>query len=74
VLSSPSIFTQFPRKNQRMDINFEIVKIGWYEIYVDKEIETLYRDFIERIGPELTRNSEEWACTLCGALLVVCSQ
>lgn len=57
-----------------MDINFEIVKIGWYEIYVDKEIETLYRDFIERIGPELTRNSEEWACTLCGALLVVCSQ
>ncbi|KAJ6596240.1 hypothetical protein DFH09DRAFT_1272764 [Mycena vulgaris] len=52
-------------RNQRVDLSFEIVKIGWYEIYEDKEIETLYREFIERIGPELTHNSEEWACWEC---------
>ncbi|KAJ7908181.1 hypothetical protein B0H13DRAFT_1878837 [Mycena leptocephala] len=53
-------------KIQRVEIEFEIVKIGWYEIYENTEIETLYREFIERIGPELRRNSEGWGCYQCG--------
>jgi hypothetical protein len=55
-----------PRKNQHVDIVFEGVKIGWYEIYEDKEIEKLYRDLIARISPELIHNSEPWACLECG--------
>jgi hypothetical protein len=51
-----------------VEIEFEVVKIGWYEIYENTEIETLYREFIERIGPELRHNSEGWGCYQCGAL------
>lgn len=49
-----------------MDIIFEVVKIGWFEMYQEEEIETLYRNLIETIGPELMHNSEEWACFQCG--------
>ncbi|KAJ7314246.1 hypothetical protein DFH08DRAFT_972988 [Mycena albidolilacea] len=47
-------------------ITFEVVKIGWYEIYCDEEIDALYREFIASIGPELAHNSEAWACLGCG--------
>lgn len=49
-----------------MDITFEVVKIGWYEIYCDEEIDALYREFIASIGPELAHNCEAWACLGCG--------
>jgi hypothetical protein len=49
-----------------VNISFEVVKIGWFEMYQEEEIETLYRNLIETIGPELMHNSEEWACFQCG--------
>ncbi|KAJ7686697.1 hypothetical protein B0H17DRAFT_1136781 [Mycena rosella] len=52
--------------NQTLDISFTIVHIGWYDIYEDKNIEILYREFIARIGPELTHNSDSWDCFECG--------
>ncbi|KAJ6506599.1 hypothetical protein C8R45DRAFT_922781 [Mycena sanguinolenta] len=39
---------------ETLEITFDIVKIGWYDIYHDTEIETRYREFVEAIGPELT--------------------
>ncbi|KAJ7096797.1 hypothetical protein C8R44DRAFT_889401 [Mycena epipterygia] len=57
---------QIVGKNQRLEICFELTRITYYDIYEDKEIETLYREFIARIGPELTHNSEAWACSMCG--------
>jgi hypothetical protein len=57
-----------------VDITFEVVKIGWYEIYYDEEIDVLYREFIASIGPELAHNSEAWACLGCGGERLVSSE
>ncbi|KAJ7769974.1 hypothetical protein B0H16DRAFT_1452346 [Mycena metata] len=53
-------------KNQTVDISFDVETVGWYEIFEQAEIERLYRELVERIGPELTHNSEEWKCEHCG--------
>ncbi|KAJ7473685.1 hypothetical protein B0H11DRAFT_2036878 [Mycena galericulata] len=46
-------------------MTFEVVKIGWYEMYTEEEIETLYHEFIASIVPELKHNSETWKCFEC---------
>ncbi|KAF8206801.1 hypothetical protein K438DRAFT_1756148 [Mycena galopus ATCC 62051] len=53
-------------RNQNVDITFEVAKIGWYDIYFEKEIERSYRDFIVSISPELIHCSDAWACVDCG--------
>ncbi|KAJ7224932.1 hypothetical protein B0H12DRAFT_1328794 [Mycena haematopus] len=52
-------------QKRNVEITFDVVKVGWYDIFTDTEIETSYREFIERIGPELMHNSEKWACLQC---------
>ncbi|KAJ7624058.1 hypothetical protein DFH06DRAFT_1340092 [Mycena polygramma] len=52
-------------KTKRVDILFDVVTVGWYDMYQDTEIEALYRDLIERIGPEISQNSEAWTCLNC---------
>ncbi|KAJ7770042.1 hypothetical protein B0H16DRAFT_1452406 [Mycena metata] len=56
----------FSLENQTVDISFDVETVGWYEIFEQAEIERLYRELVERIGPELTHNSEEWKCEHCG--------
>ncbi|KAJ6506604.1 hypothetical protein C8R45DRAFT_1175662 [Mycena sanguinolenta] len=51
---------------RKLDIIFDVVKIGWYEVYQETEIETLYREFVEKVGPEVAHSSDEWACLECG--------
>ncbi|KAJ7123375.1 hypothetical protein C8R44DRAFT_875581 [Mycena epipterygia] len=63
-----SMDVQIFGKNQSVEILFDVVAIGWYEIYENTEIETLCRELIKRIGPELTHNSETWACLECGGV------
>ncbi|KAF7373932.1 hypothetical protein MSAN_00605600 [Mycena sanguinolenta] len=53
-------------QKRKLEVTFDVVKIGWYEMYQDTEIERLYHEFVEKIGPELAHNSEEWACLQCG--------
>ncbi|KAJ6506605.1 hypothetical protein C8R45DRAFT_970095 [Mycena sanguinolenta] len=53
-------------QKRQLQITFDVVKMGWYDIYDDTEIETRYRDFVETVGPELAHNSDEWACLECG--------
>ncbi|KAF7344911.1 MYND-type domain-containing protein [Mycena venus] len=53
-------------QKRKVEITFDVVTIGWYDIYEDTEIESLYREFVEKIGPELTHNSDKWACLECG--------
>ncbi|KAJ6506621.1 hypothetical protein C8R45DRAFT_1208676 [Mycena sanguinolenta] len=53
-------------QKRTLEITFDVVKIGWYEMYQQTEIETLYCEFVEKIGPELTHNSNEWVCRECG--------
>ncbi|KAJ7455057.1 hypothetical protein FB451DRAFT_1184389 [Mycena latifolia] len=57
---------QIVSKKQRVDITFEVVKIGWHEMYQEEEVEQIYRDLIATIGPELMHNSESWGCFGCG--------
>ncbi|KAJ7624066.1 hypothetical protein DFH06DRAFT_1142621 [Mycena polygramma] len=53
------------KHDRQVVISFDVVTVGWYDIYQDSEIEEHYRDLLERIGPELSHNSETWACLEC---------
>ncbi|KAJ7440857.1 hypothetical protein FB451DRAFT_1191316 [Mycena latifolia] len=61
-----SLDVRIAGRKQRLNISFDVVTVGWYDIYMKEDIETLYREFVARIGPELTYNSEAWACIECG--------
>ncbi|KAJ6526735.1 hypothetical protein B0H19DRAFT_1084321 [Mycena capillaripes] len=56
-------------KKQRVDITFEVVKIGWYEMYQEEEVEQIYRDLIATVGPELMHNSDSWGCFECDVMI-----
>lgn len=51
-----------------MDITFAVVKVAWNGIVPPRDkIETLFREFIATIGPEIAHNSEQLTCFGCGA-------
>jgi hypothetical protein len=49
-----------------VDIIFEVLKIGGYEMYQEEEVKQRYRDLSATIGPDLMHNSEGWTCFICG--------
>lgn len=49
-----------------MDIIFEVLKIGWYEMYQEEEVKQRHRDLCAAISPDLMHNSEGWTCFICG--------
>ncbi|KAJ7854658.1 hypothetical protein B0H13DRAFT_1903556 [Mycena leptocephala] len=53
-------------KRHRVDIIFEVLKIGRYEMYQEEEVKQRYRDLSATIGPDLMHNSEGWTCFICG--------
>ncbi|KAJ7465605.1 hypothetical protein FB451DRAFT_1179087 [Mycena latifolia] len=61
-----SLDVRIAGRKQRLNISFDVVTVGWYDIFMEEDIETLYREFVPRIGPELTYNPEAWACIECG--------
>ncbi|KAF7341827.1 hypothetical protein MSAN_02037900 [Mycena sanguinolenta] len=51
---------------QNVFIIFDVLRTECYEDYDEQRIETLYRDFIVSISPELTHNAEPFQCLECG--------